>query len=87
MTYKTISVEHIESLPEKPIDVSELKSNDYYQSNDKKIFFGHYWLKGEPYLYRENICCLDYSVAKGGNLVAYRLNGESKLDKSCLIYV
>lgn len=87
MTYKTISVEHIESLPEKPIDVSELKSNDYYQSNDKKIFFGHYWLKGAPYLYRENICCLDYSVAKGGNLVAYRLNGESKLDKSCLIYV
>ena len=55
MTYKTISVEHIESLPEKPIDDSELKSNDYYQSNDKKIFFGHYWLKGEPYLYRENI--------------------------------
>jgi hypothetical protein len=87
MTYKTISVEPIENLPEKPIDVSELKSNDYYQSKDKKIFFGHYWLKGEPSLYKENICCLDYSVAKGGKLVAYRLNEEKKLDKSCLIYV
>lgn len=87
MTYKTISVEPIESLPEKPIDVSKLKSNDYYQSKDKKIFFGHYWLNGEPYLYRENICCLDYSVAKGGKLVAYRLNGENKLNKSCFIYV
>lgn len=36
MTYKTISVEPIENLPEKPIDVSELKSNDYYQSKYKK---------------------------------------------------
>lgn len=87
MTYKTISVEPIENLPEKPIDVSELKSNDYYQSKDKKIFFGHYWLKGEPSLYKENICCLDYSVAMGGKLVAYRINGENKLDKSCLTYV
>lgn len=87
MTYKTISVEPIENLPEKPIDVSELKSNDYYQSKDKKVFFGHYWLKGEPSLYKENICCLDYSVAMGGKLVAYRINGENKLDKSCLTYV
>jgi len=87
MTYKTISVEPIENLPEKPIDVSELKSNDYYQSKEKKIFFGHYWLKGEPSLYKENICCLDYSVAKGGKLVAYRLNEETKLDKSCFLYV
>lgn len=87
MTYKTISVEPIENLPEKPIDVSELKSNDYYQSKDKNIFFGHYWLKGEPSLYKENICCLDYSVAKGGKLAAYRLNGETKLDKSCFTYV
>lgn len=87
MTYRTISVEPIEHLPEQAIDVSELKSTDYYQSRDKKIFFGHYWLRGEPSLYKENICCLDYSVAKGGKLVAYRLNGEDKLDNSCFVYV
>ena len=87
MTYKSISVEPIENLPEQPIDLTALKSNDYYQSKDKKVFFGHYWLKGEPSLYRENICCLDYSVAKGGKLVAYRLDGENKLENSCLIYV
>jgi hypothetical protein len=87
MTYKTISVEPIENLPEQPIDISELKSNDYYKSKDKKVFFGHYWLKGELSLYKENICCLDYSVAKGGKLVAYRLDGESKLEISCLKYV
>jgi hypothetical protein len=87
MTYKTISVEPIENLPEEPIQVSELKSNDYYKSNDKKVFFGHYWLKGEPSLNKENICCLDYSVAKGGKLVAYRLNEEAILDNENLIYV
>ena len=87
MSYKSISVEPIENLPEEPIQVSELKSNDYYKSNDKKVFFGHYWLKGEPSLYEENICCLDYSVAKGGKLVAYRLNEEAILDNGNLIYV
>ena len=80
MTYKSISVEPIENLPEQPIEVSVLTSTDYYPSNDKKVFFGHYWLKGEPSLYKENICCLDFSVAKGGKLVAYRLNGANKLE-------
>ncbi|MGE0929292.1 metallophosphoesterase [Peijinzhouia sedimentorum] len=86
-TYKSISVEPIENLPEQPILTSELKSQDYYQGKDKKVFFGHYWLKGEPSLYKENICCLDYSVAKGGKLVAYRLNGEELLLHDNLIHV
>ena len=87
MTYKSISVEPIENLPELQIEVSELKSNEFYQSEDKKVFFGHYWLKGEPSLYKANICCLDYSVAKGGKLVAYRLDGENALNRNNLTYV
>ena len=87
MTYKSISVEPIQNLPENPIDIMALESNNYYHSDEKKIFFGHYWLKGEPSLYKENICCLDYSVAKDGKLVAYRLNGENVLDNRNLIYV
>jgi hypothetical protein len=87
MTYKSISVEPIENLPEQPIELSELNSLDFYRNHDKKVFFGHYWLKGEPTFYKENICCLDYSVAKGGKLVAYRLNEETILDKENLIYV
>ena len=59
----------------------------YYQDMDKKVFFGHYWLKGELSLYQKNICCLDYSVANGGKLVAYRFNEENKLDEKHLIYV
>lgn len=87
MTYKSISVEPIDNLPDQPIEVSELKSTDYYKANDKKVFFGHYWLRGEPTLYKDNICCLDYSVAKGGKLVAYRLDEEVKLDQRKLVYV
>jgi len=87
MTYKSISVEPIPHLPEIPIELSELKSLDYYHENDKKVFFGHYWLKGEPSLYKENVCCLDYSVAKEGKLVAYRLDGEGTLDTRNLVYV
>lgn len=87
MTYKSISVEPIDNLPEQTINLAELTSPDFYAENDKKVFFGHYWLKGEPSIYRENVCCLDYSVAKKGKLVAYRYDGENALENSKLIYV
>lgn len=87
MTYKSISVEPIENLPEQPISAAELTADNHYKVDDKKVFFGHYWLRGEPSLYKDNICCLDYSVAKGGKLVAYRLDDEHNLDESKLIYV
>lgn len=87
MTYKSICVESTENLPEQAIELSDIKSLDFYSEDDKKVFFGHYWLKGEPSLYKQNICCLDYSVAKGGKLVAYRLKGETILDKENLTYV
>ena len=87
MTYKSISVEPLENLPELPVDSNALSSNDYYLPNDKKVFFGHYWLKGEPTLYKDNICCLDYSVAKGGKLIAYRFDEESILENAKITYV
>jgi hypothetical protein len=87
MTYKSISVEPIENIPENPIDINTLKNKDYYQDYHKKVFFGHYWLKGEPIIYKDNVCCLDYSVAKGGKLVAYRLNEETNLDNGNLVFV
>lgn len=87
MTYKSISVEPIENLPDQPIEISAIKSADYYPPGDKKVFFGHYWLQGEPSLYKDNICCLDYSIAKGGKLVAYQLDDEKKLEQNKLLYV
>lgn len=87
VTYQEISVLPTSELPNDRIDVSLLENTAYYEADDKPVFFGHYWLNGAPMLYRNNICCLDYSVAKGGHLVAYSFDGESILDNSKFTYV
>ena len=84
---KSISIEPIPELTDEPLEVHSLKIGDYYNETDKPVFFGHYWLKGNPVLYRKNICCLDYSVAKKGFLTAYRFNGEKILSNENLVYV
>jgi hypothetical protein len=86
MNYRTISVEAINSLPEKPIDMAALSTKNYYSAQDKPVFFGHYWLKGKPMLQKSNVCCLDYSVAKAGKLVAYRFQGEFILREENFVY-
>ncbi|TXD82143.1 phosphoesterase [Subsaximicrobium wynnwilliamsii] len=78
MTYKTISMPTNDKLPEEAV---YLKDKDYYKKDDKSVFFGHYWLKGKPSLYQDNICCLDYSVAKDGILAAYSFDDELILDE------
>ena len=87
MTYKLISIIPFKNLPDQSIADSIIKRENYYPADDKKVFFGHYWLEGEPCLYKNNVCCLDYSVARGGKLVAYRLDNEFLLDKNKLVYV
>ncbi|MBC7383672.1 MAG: metallophosphoesterase [Bacteroidia bacterium] len=86
-TYKNISVEMHADLPESVVNVELMQSANFYAAQNKPVFFGHYWLKGNPLLYRNNICCLDYSVAKNGNLVAYRFDDEEKLSNSKLVFV
>ena len=87
MTYKSISIVPFENLPDQSIEDSVIKRDEYYPADDTKVFFGHYWLDGQPCLYKNNVCCLDYSVAKGGKLVAYQLDNEFLLDENKLIYV
>lgn len=43
------------------------------------IVVGHYWMDGTPAPIAHNVACVDYSVARGGNLVAYRWDGETVL--------
>lgn len=47
--------------------------------NAKPVFVGHYWLNGIPNTLSGKVACVDYSIAKGGKLVAYRWDGESDL--------
>ena len=71
MTWKNYSINII---PEFSGLLPESKYN--FNRLEKKVFFRHYWLTGTPELLQPNICCLDYSVANGGQLVEYRKNGE-----------
>ncbi len=84
-TYKSISVIPLSNLPDSPITNS--KESAYYTESEKPVFFGHYWLKGKPKLFRNNICCTDYSVAKGGYLAAYRMDDEDVLNDDKFVFV
>ncbi len=59
----------------------------YPPEGEKPVFIGHYWLRGEPALQSPSVCCLDYSVAKGGELVGYRWNGERMLREGNFVRV
>jgi hypothetical protein len=67
-------------------EIPELPATEYaervpgYGVDERPVFNGHYWLEGEPALMAPNVAILDYSVAKGGALTAYRWDGEQRLD-------
>ncbi|QDU86791.1 Bis(5'-nucleosyl)-tetraphosphatase PrpE [asymmetrical] [Pirellulimonas nuda] len=52
---------------------------ELYPASAPPVFFGHYWMTGDPKLMSPNAACVDYSVAKGGPLCAYRWQGEAEL--------
>lgn len=51
----------------------------------KPVFFGHYWMTGELGILAKNAVCVDYSIAKGGKLAAYRWDGEQELRSEALV--
>lgn len=57
-----------------------------YSDQEIPCFIGHYWLKGEPEPLSPKVACLDYSVARGGRLVAYRWDGEATLAADKFFY-
>ena len=59
-----------------------------YPATAKPVFVGHYWLSARrPAVLADNVACLDFSVAKGGFLCAYRWNGEQKLSNDNFVWV
>jgi hypothetical protein len=64
-----------EALPDTPIPESALLGYD----GDVPVFFGHYWWGGIPEPLLPKVACVDYSAGKGGQLVAYRWDGEAEL--------
>jgi hypothetical protein len=82
-TFGQIMMECPEELKEK-----DIPSDSVFHSYNEKtpVFFGHYWLKGLPNIENDSAICLDYSVAKGGKLVAYRFDKNNGTLNSGLIY-
>ena len=71
------------AFPDDPVPPHALIGHD----GGKPVFIGHYWLTGAPKLLSNKVACVDYSVAKGGKLVAYRWDGEPTLDERKLHWV
>lgn len=51
------------------------------------VLFGHYWFSGKPAVISPRFACLDFSVARGGPLVAYRWDGEAELSSDKMVWV
>lgn len=64
------------SLPDSPVPTTARPTYD----KSKPLFFGHYWMRGQPVLQTGQMACVDYSAGRGGPLVAYRWDGEEILD-------
>ena len=58
-----------------------------YGEEQPPVFVGHYWLQGRPRILMPNIACLDYSAVKYGRLVAYRYDGEHRLENDKFLWV
>lgn len=46
-------------------------------TDPRPLFVGHYWLTGSPAPLSPAVACVDYSIARGGSLCAYRWDNRS----------
>lgn len=70
-----------------PLDDHQRRRLFLYGPEEPMLFVGHYWCNGTPGPLKHNLACLDYSAVKGGKLVAYRLDGETRLDPTHFVWV
>lgn len=71
-----ISVPDLQQLPDEPLPPSLAKS--IYPADERPVFFGHYWMSGEPELQSDNALCLDFSAGTDGPLITYAFGAGSR---------
>ncbi|MCM2971513.1 metallophosphoesterase [Larsenimonas suaedae] len=76
-----------QELDARPLSERERRSLAYYAPTRRPLFIGHYWCEGIPALPAPNVACLDYSAVKYGRLVAYRFDGEQRLDANRFVWL
>ena len=84
-TYHDYYLEDLAELRGQPVDAASL--DPWHYQDETPVFFGHYWLRGTPQLLQPYAVCLDYSVARGGQLIGYRWDGEQVLSADKLAWV
>lgn len=67
-----ISVPVLDQLP--AADCPDMLTKYGYPSVAQPVFFGHYWLSGDPVVQAPNALCLDYSAGLDGPLVTYEFS-------------
>jgi len=86
-TYRTYAMESEPIDSDAPLPEEVFAAAVPYPEDAKPVFVGHYWMQGpRPELLRRNIACVDWSVAKGGFLCAYRWDGERALDAGKFVW-
>ena len=74
--------------PDQPLSEHAIRTACPYDAGERPVFIGHYWLWADcPSLLASNVACVDYSVAKGGFLCAYRWYGETQLSDENFVTV
>ena len=81
-TFKEISLESRFDLPKYTVPKEIISHNKPYPKDDPIVFFGHYCLKECCGIFADNLCCVDSCIARTGKLLAYRWDGETKLNKA-----
>ncbi len=85
-TYQTISINDTSQLANYKVEDYKIKDIVPYSSADKPVFVGHYWRSGRPTIFTNNVCSVDYSVAKRNILAAYRWDGEQTLSNDKFVW-
>jgi hypothetical protein len=87
-TYRTYALQSDEIACDLALDGAVIAAAAPYPATSKPVFVGHYWLSAQrPRVLADNVACLDFSVAKGGFLCAYRWSGEEKLSDENFVWV
>ena len=87
-TYQTYALESAGIVCCEELEASVIAEAIPYSVTNKPVFIGHYWLSARrPEILADNVACLDFSVAKGGFLCAYRWYGEQTLSNANFVWV
>jgi len=88
-TYADLSLPARDGVPTEPLPGDFVTSWTHYPAVAPPVIVGHYWLPPteHPTPLAPNVACVDYSVARGGRLAAYRWDGERSLSAERFVTV